>query len=316
MGAHPHRFSSSSCFADIFVASRLLVKQLWYKSKSKIKPLFSSGAAPGPITKLPQELAEEIISYFFDDIRTLLACSLTCRSWYIGTIRHLHYSLTTDDDSTVSLNKKIWWPGPLEKMHEFDLLPFVKRLRIRIRRRNVQFTPERLDRPNLGYFYALKNLQELGIDDLQVFSFMANLKRCFGHLSPTLRFLALRDPKGSSRQIVYFIGLFPNLQDLKLHYPFLNDEEEDIADTTLVPLCSPPLQGRLTLTMFTREQIVEDMISLFGGLRFHQMDLFGVKCLPLLLRECTGILETLRLYPTDPYGEVFFCEGEEIDSGL
>ena len=31
-------------------------------------------------------------------------------------------------------------------------------------------------------------------------------------LSPTLRFLALRAPTGSSRQIWYFIGLFPNLQ--------------------------------------------------------------------------------------------------------
>ena len=53
---------------------------------------------------------------------------------------------------------------------------------------------------------------------------------------------------------------------------------------------------------------MKDVITLFGGLRFHEMDLFGVKCLPLLLKECAETLETLRLYPTDPYGEAFFVK--------
>jgi hypothetical protein len=43
------------------------------------------------------------------------------------------------------------------------------------------------------------------------------------------------------------------------------------------------------------------------------MDLFGVKCLSLLLERCAETLETLRLYPTNPYGQ-FFSEGEEVDS--
>jgi hypothetical protein len=260
----------------------------------------------GPIDKLPQELVDEILSYLVDDKRTLIVCSLTCRSWYLATVRHLHYSLTTDDNSLASIDKKYRWPGPLGKMYELGLLPLVKRFRIRIKCLNVWFTPEWLDKHNLRCFSALKNLQELGIDDLALRNFMPDLQRYFGHLSPTLRFLALRRPFGSSRQIVYFIGLFPNLQDLKLHYPFLRDEKEDIADTTLVPLSSPPLEGRLTLILFTREQIVKDMVTLFGGLRFRRMDLFGVKCLPLLLKRCAKTLDTLRLYPTDPYGQIFF----------
>ena len=48
---------------------------------------------------------------------------------------------------------------------------------------------------------------------------------------------------------------------------------------------------------------MKDMIALFGGLRFRHMDLFRVTCVPLLLDACTESLETLRLYPTDPYGE-------------
>ncbi|KAF9777800.1 hypothetical protein BJ322DRAFT_1025533 [Thelephora terrestris] len=131
---------------------------------------------------------------------------------------------------------------------------------------------------------------------------------------PTLRFLALSEPIGSSRQIVYFIGLFPNLQDLKLHYSDLKNCHENVADTTLIPLSSPPLRGRLTLIFFTREQIMKDMITLFGGLRFHRMDLFGVKCLPLLSEKCAGTLEMLRLYPTNPYGEAFSSGEEAVDS--
>jgi len=97
----------------------------------------------------------------------------------------------------------------------------------------------------------------------------------------------------------------PELQDLKICYESLWDEWESGADATLVPLSVPPLRGWLTLTCFTRENIVKDMISLFGGLRFRHMDLFRVKCVRLLLDACAETLETLRLYPSDPYGEEF-----------
>ena len=50
---------------------------------------------------------------------------------------------------------------------------------------------------------------------------------------------------------------------------------------------------------------MKDMILLFGGLHFRCMDLFRVKCTRLLLGACTRTLVTLRLYPTDPYGEKF-----------
>ena len=38
------------------------------------------------------------------------------------------------------------------------------------------------------------------------------------------------------------------------------------------------------------------------------MDLFRVKCVRLLLDTCAETVETLRLYPTDSYGEVFLKE--------
>jgi hypothetical protein len=204
-----------------------------------------STAHTSPIAKLPQELVGLIISYFIRDTRTLLACSTTCYSWYIAAVPHLHHTLTTDDDHfRHKSGRQCYWPRPLRKSYNLGLLPLVKRLRIRLKdRRFHEFTPKQLGWRSMAYFSALTNLQELGIDHLQVSSFMPSIRQCFGHLSPTLRFLALKEPKGSCRQILYFIGFFPNLQDLKLHYDIPRDEQESTADAKLVPLFVPRCKG-------------------------------------------------------------------------
>jgi hypothetical protein len=275
--------------------------------------LDASTVHPSPIFNLPQDLVELIISYFIHDKHTLLVCSTTCYSWYIAAVPHLHHTLTTDNHAfRDKRGEECFWPTPLRYSYRLGLLPLVKRLRIRLGdRRFSQFTPKQLRPRTLSYFSALTNLQELGIDNLQVSRFIPNLQRYFGHLSPTLRFLALTKPEGSCRQILYFVGFFPNLQDLKLNYPILRDERESAADAMLVPLSTPPLRGRLTLTYLTRGDLVKEMISLFGGLRFRQMDLFGVECVRLLLEACAETLETLRLYPTDIYREEFLNRRRE-----
>ena len=251
-----------------------------------------------------------IFSYLIYDKSTLLACSMTCYSWYIAAVPHLHHTLTTADDEYYRLPSgwKYSWPGPLRKSYRLGLLPLVRRFRIRMVGYGdyIKFTPRWLGWCTMRYFSALTNLQDLGIDYLQVSRFMPKIQRCFGHLAPTLRFLALKEPSGSSRQILYFIGLFPHLQDLKFSYEQIKDEQESTADASLVPLFIPPLRGRLILTCFTRENLVKDMILLFGGLRFQCMELFRVNCAPLLLDTCADSLETLRLYPTDVYREEFF----------
>ena len=250
---------------------------------------------------------------------SLLACSLTCYSWYIAAVPHLHHTLTTDREyrDYVEPGMKLlkrYWPEPLKRSYELGLLPLVKQFRIRLRHGgDTTFTPAWLNQRTLRYFSALTNLQELGIDYLDVSGFMPTIRQCFGHLSPTLRFLALKGPKGSCRQVLYFIGLFPNLQDLKLRnlYHEREEEEKDMADATLIPPSIPPLQGRLTLIYFKKENLVRGMITLFGRPRFRQLDLFEVGCAQLLLGACTETLETLRLYPTDGYGERFIRGGVE-----
>ena len=141
---------------------------------------------------------------------------------------------------------------------------------------------------------------------------MPEIQQYFGHFAPIVRSLALREPKGSRRQIIFFIGLFQHLEDLKLLYKWVDFQEEPADDLTLVPSFVPPLRGRLTMTCFTRVGILEDMIDLFGGIRFRYMDLFSVHGMRLLLDVCADTLETLRFYPNDPRGELLSLRGLKI----
>jgi len=68
------------------------------------------------------------------------------------------------------------------------------------------FSPESLSGRNLCYFSAPTNLQELGIDYLQVSGFMPTVQQCFGHFSPTLRLLALKQPRGSCSRSCISLG--------------------------------------------------------------------------------------------------------------
>lgn len=51
-----------------------------------------------------------------------------------------------------------------------------------------------------------------------------------------------REPKGSRRQIIFFIGLFQHLEDLKLLYKWVDFLEEPADDLTLVPSFVPPCE--------------------------------------------------------------------------
>ncbi|KAF9642465.1 hypothetical protein BDM02DRAFT_3264464 [Thelephora ganbajun] len=53
-------------------------------------------------------------------------------------------------------------------------------------------------------------------------------------------------------------------------------QEGPADDLTLIPLFTPPLRGRLTITRFGGVGLFKDMIQLFGGIRFCYVDLFEV----------------------------------------
>jgi len=244
---------------------------------------------------LPHEVIGMIVSHLVCHT-SLRACCLTCYSWYIAAVPYLH--------RIVIIRDYCWgrptpfWGTPLQRMHRFRLLPLVKKFQILDSRLGHGFTPTWLDSRTLRRFSALTSVQELGIDNLNIPEFIPNIQRYFGHL-PTVRSLALREPKGSRRQIIYFIGLFPHLEDLKLLYDLNRARGEPVGDLTLIPSFTPPLRGSLMMTWFTDVDLLKDMIDLFGGIRFRHMDLYRVVGIQLLLDTCAEVLEILRLYPTD-----------------
>jgi len=70
-----------------------------------------------------------VIAHLIYDTRSLLACSLTCYSWYIAAVPHLHHTLITSAGSW-NLNQKFRWPRPLRNAHRLGLLPLVRKFQI------------------------------------------------------------------------------------------------------------------------------------------------------------------------------------------
>ena len=255
-----------------------------------------------------------IIIHLIYDTHSLLACSLTCYSWYISIVPHLHHTLTI---STNPFKKrKLMWPYPLMYTYRLGLLPLVKKLRIREGYNTDIYglSSQHLNPRLLHLFRALKQVQELEIDYLDIPTLMPRIRQCFGHFLPTLRSLCLREPKGCHRQIIYFIGSFRHLEDLKLPFSYARYHLrwEPRNDLTLFPPFAPPLRGRLMVTFLERAGFLEEMIELFGGIRFRRMDLFYVGGISLLLGACAETLETLRFYPTDVCGEQLCLNNMEV----
>ena len=290
---------------------------VWYRSLARARRMFFGRASPNIsakrsflATRIPQEIVEMIITHLIYDRRSLTACSRTCYSWYIAAAPHLHRTLTAMISSSWR-KTSLLWPKPLLYKYKLGLLPLVRKLEIR---RGAcigfpVFSPKCLNLHLLPRFYALNNVQELEIDCLDIPSFKPRTWLYFGRLLPTVRCLALRLPKGSQREILYFVGLFQHLEDLKLLFSFGPRRcfpEEQTDDPMLIPPFFPPLRGRLTATFIKGVAVFKDMIDLFGGIRFRQLDLFNVDGMSFLLDACGETLETLRFHPNDPCGGKYF----------
>ena len=245
-----------------------------------------------------------IIAYIIYDTPSLLACSLTSRSWYIAAVPHLHRTLTIRTSKYhYNSNKKIDWPEPLRMAAKFGWLPFFTRL--------VIFDGSYFDSFSQKYFKdfhhrtqrafsALTNVRELSIDCLDIPSFIPEIRQYFGQFSPTVRSLTLKRPIGFDRQIVFFIGLFPHLEDLEFERGRSRNGSAD--DPTLIPSFTPSLRGRLTATGLDGE-LAKTMIDLFGGVRFRHVTLFSSGGTQRLLYACANTLETLKLDAVDLCGE-------------
>ena len=317
-------------------AIEILVKRIWYQILAIIRMVYSGGASPvtPPIrssqnTKLPLEIVEMITAYLACDIRSLRACTMTCRTWYIAATPHLYHTLAI---RTNPWYEKSRWPARLWLMDYHGLLPSVRRFLIcGCYDHNVKLSPMLLSWCTLVPVVSFTSLQELEIEYLDIPSFVPTIRWAERYILPTARFLTLvkpeeswedicilpalrslilREPKGSCRQIIYFIGLFQHLEDLELMCVTVEPEQAD--DAVFVPLFTPPLRGRLTAEHITRVDLLKDMINLFGGVRFRYMRLLKVDGMELLLDACAETLEDVVLDPTDFRGEQLLPKGTKF----
>ena len=249
---------------------------------------------------LPQDILEIIIIDLGDDLLSLKAFSTTCYSWYIAAAPHLHHTLTLEERPSDQTRAEL---KPLANLGKMGLLPFVKKLWIQCSSFEPWISPRKFDQQTLRYFSALTNVQQLRIERFDLSKFMPGIERYFGHFAPELRSISLMISSGTQRQLLYFLSLFPNLDDIEIEYhPTANPDattnpgSEEVA----IPFSVPSLRGQLKLTHFPSETISRDMITLFGGLRFRYMDLCSVEGSRLLLDACADTLQTVRIDPVVP----------------
>ena len=302
-GGHASHSALHYLTATIVTAIELQIKRIWYRTKARIRGISWGGDSPGtgrtllsPAMGLPQEIVEMIIARLVRDTPSLRSCSLVCYSWYIAVVSHLHCIIHATTRRLVFRN------CPVRKMHTLGLLPFVKTVQI-CGNHSELFCLKWFNRSALRHFSALTNVQSLGIDNLDVPSFMPRIRQYFGSFSPTLRSLHLGTPKGSNREVIFFIGSFQHLENLSLSFIWFGREPE--GDLTLLPPFTPPLRGQLRVVDWMRRRVglFWDMARLFGGMKFRVMDLSGTDETRFLLRSCAKTLQVLRLHQIRGSGE-------------
>ena len=241
----------------------------------------------------PYDIVEMIIAHFAHDRDTLKACSVVCRSWYTAAVPHLYHTFTlTGSNPKVSRG----WMEPLSKLYELGLIHFVRELRVRQTDQSRWFVPGALG----DHFSALTNVHTLKVGGMQVYRFIPHLERYFKHFSPSVRSIALYDPRCTPRQLSLFLSLFPNLDDIEIREAFEPPLDKPVANTELVPFSAPKLRGKLVLHGFRWVDTWRHMIDSCGGLRFRHMDLRGsASCAPLLLEACAETLVALRFDARD-----------------
>ena len=158
--------------------------------------------------------------------------------------------------------------------------------------------PATFDCQSMRYFSALENVQELAIADLDFSKFPEGLGEYFGRFSHSLRSVALGGPRGTRRQLLNFLRLFPQLDNIKLSHYHSRAEACEGSDTRSI-LTGRGLRGRLALVGFDEGGLLEDIATAVGGMRFTSMDLRDVRGMRLLLEACTDTLEMLRVYLDD-----------------
>ena len=215
------------------------------------------GISKAGSVRLPQEIVDYILDYVSEDRPTLLACTHLSRAWCIGARAHLYRTFTVSDSMGFDAINDLQSMGTIHLVRKMAVAPRMFQTDL--------IVPKITTRLN-----AFTHLQDLDIRYLNVGELLTRLPRHCDVLKSTVRTLTLRYPRGSTKQILSFVRLFPSLENLSVD----NIEQESAPDAVIPDLkSSPPLTGRLTLTGILDQEFMSGLASLQKGLRFSTLDL-------------------------------------------
>ena len=185
---------------------------------------------------LPQEIVEQIIDMLVGDPNSLLSCSLVSTSWVHRSRHHLlaHIKLNSLSDL------QLWFTVGLEPsshhVRSLDLAQDEFRW----------IAPETLATiPNdFTPFYNVRSLSLTGMD-LTLFD-ERSLTRFFGNFSERLTSLSVNGLTAHPDTLLFFISMFPNLDNLKLDYLTMGRTKSTAPFR--YPAATPKFRGKLTLS--------------------------------------------------------------------
>ena len=256
---------------------------------------------------LPQEIVDYVVSMLRDDLKSLKACSLTCKALFISTRHLIHRTVSLTWEKNWDLltipEKQRYIRGErlgiairvLPKIAAHGLLPYARHLYIHL---NRNFTPAHLQ-PFNDDFQHFDRIQELSIYWLHTPAFLKDFDTYFASFVPILRSLHLDTPTGNTRDILDFICRFPHLDDLTFKMSSDGSHDWRTWRSASLPAVEkmPPFRGRLALGCIGewRGHLIQQLISLPGKPRFRFMDFRN--CTPEgeqpIINACSDTLESI-----------------------
>ena len=292
-------FTNASMHAD----AKQATYEMWFACKRlnrKVRRVWRASKVGS--AWLPQELVDHIVDYVSDDGPTLFACTHLSRTWCIAARAHLYRTFTVSD---------YFGFEAIDDLQSMGIIDLVRKV-VAVRKVNWQadfLTPSTMER-----LHTFTRVQELDIRYLDVGAPLLWLHEHGDILRSTVRFLTLRYPRGSIKEIACFIGSFPKLEDLTV-----DGIGVDIFRDSQVPAIrrSLPFTGRLTLIRISDQEFPSALsTSMQNGVGFRTVDLQLCVEMQELVDACAGTMERLICHPSDFHGTYKFLYSVTGESNI
>ena len=230
---------------------------------------------------LPPELVDNILGYLSDDLPTLKACSLTCKTMLCSARPLISGWLTLPPSQNRRLNARSKKSLLKRSKEAPDYLAgcqgrfkYTKNLVVRLDY-DLPLARQSLQ-PYIPHFYSIEKLQTLAIGSLDIRTFMPMFDDCFGMFTRSLRGLSLKDILDPECQLLCFVSQFPMLEDLSIQSCYSG--RPYYGRSPPLPQKTPPLRGHLKLSITANSPgLCTALAGLPGGLNFTSFELEELK---------------------------------------